>query len=96
MHVLVTYDVNTTDKDGRRRLRRVARVCENWGQRVQASVFECKVSPHQYATLKARLAGIIDERHDSLRFYMLGSTWGHRVEKLGLDRSYDPDGPLIA
>jgi len=96
MHVLITYDVKTTDKEGQRRLRRVAKACVDWGQRVQASVFECKLDPGQYARLKATLAAIIDTDQDSLRFYNLGSHWHGRVEHLGVDKSTNPDAPLIA
>lgn len=95
MHVLITYDVATQSTEGRRRLRRVAKVCENWGQRVQASVFECKLDPAQYIKIKAMLSGIIDPATDSLRFYNLGKHWHGRVEKIGIDRSSDPDEPLI-
>lgn len=95
MHVLITYDVATVDKDGQRRLRRVAKACENWGQRVQNSVFECKLDPAQYVRLKAQLGEIIDPRTDSLRFYLLGREWHRRVEQIGKDRAIDPDGPLI-
>lgn len=96
MHVLITYDVQTIDKAGQKRLRQVARACENWGQRVQNSVFECKLDPAQYATLKAELNDLIDPATDSLRFYLLGKEWHRRVEHLGVNRSQDPDGPLIA
>lgn len=95
MHVLITYDVKTSDKDGERRLRRVAKACSDWGQRVQNSVFECKLDPAQYTRIKAILRGLIDEQQDSLRFYNLGSHWHGRVEHLGIDRSSDPDAPLI-
>lgn len=95
MHVLVTYDVSTIDAEGQRRLRRVARLCQNWGQRVQNSVFECKLTPAQYASLKAELTEIIDTERDSLRFYLLGKEWRRRVEHVGVDRSTDPDAPLI-
>lgn len=95
MHVLITYDVSTQTKEGQRRLRRVAKACEGQGQRVQASVFECKLNPAQYATLKAELTSIIDPALDSLRFYLLGADWHRRVEHVGVDRSYDPDGPLV-
>lgn len=95
MHVLITYDVKTVEKEGQRRLRRVARACVDWGQRVQASVFECKLDPGQYAQLKADLANIIDPATDSLRFYNLGSHWHGRVEHIGVNRSSDPDAPLI-
>ncbi len=95
MHVLITYDVNTTDVAGRRRLRLVAKQCENWGQRVQNSVFECKLTPAQYTQLKATLSKIINEQTDSIRFYLLGKEWHRRVEHIGQDPSIDPDAPLI-
>lgn len=95
MLVLITYDVNTLGKPGQRRLRRVAKACEDYGQRVQKSVFECLVDPAQWAELKGRLLDIIDEEQDSLRFYFLGSNWRPRVEQVGAKPSYDPEGPLI-
>lgn len=94
MYVLVTYDVATSDPGGARRLRRVAKICTEYGQRVQFSVFECLVDPGQYETLKHRLSRVIDEEHDSLRLYNLGKNWKERVEKIGADRSYDPEGLL--
>ena len=95
MHVLITYDVSTTDTHGKRRLRQVAKACCDWGQRVQNSVFECKLDPAQYARLKAHLGSLIDNETDSLRFYNLGAHWHGRVDLLGVDRSQDPDAPLI-
>jgi len=95
MLVLVTYDVNTETPAGRKRLRRVAKACENFGQRVQFSVFECLVDPGQWAALRLRLIDEIDERQDSLRFYFLGSNWKRRVEHVGAKPAYDPEGPLI-
>ena len=95
MLVVVTYDVRTEDKTGQRRLRRVARLCQSFGQRVQFSVFECVVDPAQWTGLKARLMREIDPAADSLRFYFLGSNWKHRVEHVGAKGSYDPEGPLI-
>jgi CRISPR-associated protein Cas2 len=95
MLVLVTYDVNTETSVGRRRLRRVAKACENCGQRVQFSVFECLVDPGQWSALRARLIDEIDEAQDSLRFYFLGSNWKRRVEHVGAKPGYDPEGPLI-
>ncbi|OGQ95105.1 MAG: CRISPR-associated endonuclease Cas2 [Deltaproteobacteria bacterium RIFOXYD12_FULL_57_12] len=95
MLVLVTYDVNTESSAGRRRLRRVARACENYGQRVQFSVFECLVDPGQWSALRFRLMDEIDEDQDSLRFYFLGSNWKRRVEHVGAKPAYDPEGPLI-
>ena len=95
MLVLVTYDVSTESHDGQKRLRRVAKVCENYGQRVQKSVFECLVDPAQWAMLRGRLVKEISEGHDSLRFYFLGQNWKRRVEHIGVKPSYDPEGPLI-
>ena len=95
MMVLVTYDVATDTPEGRRRLRAVARACEDWGQRVQYSVFECELDPAQWTALRARLVGSIDPSTDSLRFYMLGREWRRRVEHAGAKPALDMDGPLI-
>lgn len=95
MFVLVTYDVSTTDPGGPRRLRRVAKACTNFGQRVQYSVFECIVDPAQWTFLRQRLIDEIDPEADSLRFYFLGSNWKHRVEHIGAKKSLDQEGPLI-
>jgi len=95
MLVLVTYDVKTETPAGRKRLRRVAKACENFGQRVQFSVFECLVDPGQWAALRFRLLDEIDLNQDSLRFYFLGSNWKQRVEHVGAKPAYDPEGPLI-
>ena len=95
MYVLVTYDVAGGDADGARRLRRVAKLCCEYGQRVQYSVFECLLEPAQYERLKADLIGIIDRSKDSLRFYNLGKKWKSRVEYVGADPGYDPEGLLI-
>ena len=95
MMVLVTYDVRTEDKPGRRRLRRVARACQDFGQRVQFSVFECVVDPAQWVQLRGRLTGEIDTAQDSLRFYFLGANWRGKVEHVGAKAAYDPEGPLI-
>lgn len=89
MMVLVTYDVNTTTSSGRRRLNRVAKICEDYGQRVQNSVFECVLYPDEFVKLKSRLGKIIDEELDSLRFYKLGKNWEGRVETMGRDDSYN-------
>jgi CRISPR-associated protein Cas2 len=96
MYVLVTYDVSTTTREGRRRLSRVAKACANRGQRVQNSVFECKVDPGQFAELRGLLLEIIEPRTDSIRFYFLGATWHGRVEHHGAKPTYDIEGPLIA
>lgn len=95
MLILITYDVATGDRAGRRRLRRVARLCQDYGQRVQYSVFECQVDQAQWTALRARLRSEIDETTDSLRFYRLGVNWRRRVQHLGAKPSYDPDGPLV-
>jgi len=95
MMVLVTYDVNTVSEGGSRRLRRVAKICQNYGQRVQNSVFECLVDPAQWTSLRHRLMGIFDPEKDSLRFYFLGANWKNRVEHQGAKASYDPEGPLV-
>jgi len=95
MFVLVTYDVSTTDSGGPRRLRRVAKACTNFGQRVQYSVFECIVDPAQWTFLRQSLIDEIDPEADSLRFYFLGSNWKHRVEHIGAKKSLDQEGPLI-
>ena len=95
MMVLVTYDVNTEKAEGRRRLRRVAKICENVGQRVQNSVFECLVDPAQFVVFKGNLVKEINKEKDSLRFYFLGKNWKRRIEHIGAKPSYDPEGTLI-
>jgi CRISPR-associated protein Cas2 len=95
MLVLVTYDVNTQTAAGRKRLRRIAKVCEDKGQRVQHSVFECLVDPAQWAQLHQCLVREISPDEDSLRFYFLGSNWRRRVEHVGAKPSYDPEAPLV-
>ena len=95
MLVLVSYDVSTTDPGGPRRLHRVAKLCQNYGQRVQYSVFECIVDPAQWAVLKERLTDLINQELDSLRFYYLGSNWRRRVEHVGAKKTLDQDGPMI-
>jgi len=95
MMVLITYDVCTESETGTRRLRRVAKACEDYGQRVQNSVFECLLEPAQFEFLKKRLLEEVDLEQDSLRFYFLGKNWKRRVEHLGAKESYDPEGPLI-
>jgi CRISPR-associated protein Cas2 len=95
MLVVVAYDVNTEDADGRRRLRRVAKVCEDCGQRVQNSVFECLVDAAKWTSLRADLIREIEEPTDSLRFYFLGDNWKRRVEHVGAKPSFDPQGPLV-
>jgi CRISPR-associated protein Cas2 len=95
MMVLVTYDVNTETNEGRTRLRKVAKQCLNYGQRVQNSVFECLVDPVQLASLRKQLESIIDRDKDSLRYYFLGSNWKKRVEHVGTKASYDPEGVMM-
>lgn len=95
MLVLVTYDVAISSPGGAGRLRRVARACQDYGQRVQFSVFEIQVDPAQWTKLKARLEKIIDPQHDSLRYYYLGANWQRRVEHVGAKSAVDLDGPLV-
>lgn len=95
MMVLVTYDVKTETATGAKRLRQVAKICKNYGQRVQYSVFECLVDPAQWAMLRQGLIDLIEEEEDSLRFYFLGANWQRRVEHIGAKPAYDPEGPLI-
>jgi CRISPR-associated protein Cas2 len=96
MVVLVTYDVSTVDGPGRRRLRQVAKTCENYGQRVQNSVFECLVEPADWTVLRAKLLKLYEPGEDSLRFYYLGRNWRRRVEHHGAKKVLDPEGPIIA
>lgn len=95
MLVVVSYDVNTQDKAGRTRLRRTAKLCESYGQRVQFSVFECIVDPAQWTRLKNKLLEIMEPEKDSLRFYYLGSNWERRVEHAGAKEPLDQEGPLV-
>ena len=95
MFVLISYDVSTSSPGGQKRLRRVAKACQDYGQRVQFSVFECIVDPGQWEKLKQRLINEIDPEKDSLRFYYLGANWRRRVEHVGAKESLDQEGPLI-
>lgn len=95
MLMLVTYDVDTTTAAGRKRLRRVAKLCVDYGQRVQNSVFECDLDAAGARLLKAKLADIIDPETDSLRFYDLGNSYHKRVEHIGVKPGYDPQGVLM-
>lgn len=95
MFVLVTYDVAVSEEGGARRLRRVARACKDWGQRVQFSVFECIVDPAQWTMLRERLIKEMDIEKDSMRFYFLGSNWERRVEHVGAKKPLEQEGPLI-
>ena len=93
--VLVSYDMETLTQAGRRRLRRIAKACRDFGQRVQFSVFECEVDPAQWVALRARLVAEIDPDTDSLRFYFLGANWRRRVEHIGAKPATDFDAPMI-
>ena len=95
MFVLITYDVNITSPHGEKRLRNVARVCLNYGKRVQNSVFECILTEAQFVVLRDQLKGIIDSDQDSIRFYMLGKNWKRKVETLGKDTGIDFTGELF-
>jgi CRISPR-associated protein Cas2 len=96
MLVLISYDVKMDDSGGPQRLRRVAKACKNFGQRVQYSVFECNVDPAQWAKLRQQLIDEIDLKKDSLRFYFLGSNWRRRIEHMGAKEPVDLEGPLVA
>ncbi len=95
MDILVTYDVNTQDKEGRARLRRVAKICEGWGQRVQLSVFECRVTDVEMERMKQRLVKTINHDLDSLRIYRLPGGREALVEAFGRDSYVDFDAPLV-
>ena len=95
MMILITYDVDTISEHGQKRLRQVAKVCMNYGQRVQNSVFECILSEMQFVKLKHELENIIDLKLDSIRFYVLGNNWKRRVESIGKKSSVDFTGELI-
>lgn len=95
MLLLITYDVDTTTSAGRTRLRRVAKTCVDYGQRVQNSVFECDVDAATAAVLKARLTALIDPATDSLRFYNLGNQYQRRIDHVGAKPGYDPEGVLM-
>lgn len=95
MLVLVTYDVSTETAAGRKRLRRVAKTCVNFGQRVQNSVFECLLDASQYVMFKAKLTALIDPESDSLRFYQLGNKYQNRVEHVGRHPDLSQDDILI-
>lgn len=95
MLILVCYDVNTESKEGRRRLRRVAKVCESTGQRVQKSVFECQVTLAAYEVLQCRLLSEVDLSEDCLRLYRIPSTKGAEVKEYGTFKAVNFDGPLV-
>ena len=93
--VLITYDVNTENSAGRKRLRNVAKQCQNYGQRVQNSVFECNLNNAQVVFVKAKLESLIDPEKDSLRFYYLGNKYQNKVDHVGSKKSYNAEDPLI-
>ena len=93
--VLITYDVNTEDSSGRKRLRQIARQCVNYGQRVQNSVFECLLDAAQCRSLQAKLCKIMDPEKDSLRFYYLGDRYKNKIDHFGTKASYDPEDVLM-
>lgn len=95
MMVLVSYDVSTMDAAGKNRLRKVAKECQNHGQRVENSVFEMNLDYSTFLKTKDRLLKLIDEKQDSLRFYYLGNNWEHRVEHIGAKPTYNPEGVII-
>jgi CRISPR-associated protein Cas2 len=95
MLILITYDVSTSSSNGAKRLRKVAKVCQNYGQRVQHSVFECIVDATQFETLKFALNNIIDGDHDSIRFYRLGNNYESKVEHIGTKEAINIEDPLI-
>ena len=95
MLVLITYDVDMHNTSGAKRLRKVAKICENYGQRVQNSVFECLLDPTQLTLVKAKLLNVIDDQTDSLRIYNLGNGYKSKIEHYGAKETYDPKDPMI-
>lgn len=95
MLILITYDVNTETSSGKRRLCKIARVCCNYGQRVQNSVFECDLEADKFVVVKDKLLEIMDTERDSIRFYHLGNKYKQKIEEYGCKRSYDPEGIMI-
>ena len=95
MLVLITYDVDTSNPDGRKRLAKVAKICVNYGQRVQNSVFECSLDHAQFIVVRDKLRKVLDEARDSLRIYNLGNSYTNRIEHHGIKSSYDPKEALI-
>ncbi|WP_152655682.1 CRISPR-associated endonuclease Cas2 [Oceanobacillus sp. CFH 90083] len=95
MLIVVTYDVSTSSSGGEKRLRKVAKLCQNYGQRVQNSVFECIVNSTQYTILKNEILAIIDKEQDSIRLYRLGDNHKSKVEHFGVKESLDLEGPLV-
>lgn len=95
MYILVTYDVDTISESGKKRLRQVARICKNYGQRVQNSVFECEVTEAQYCLLKDQIKEVMNEQLDSIRFYHLNKNKNHSIDTLGKITSYDVNDTII-
>lgn len=95
MMVLITYDVDTTSVSGKRRLRKVAKECVNYGRRVQNSVFECLLTEAQFVLLRSKLESLIEKTSDSVRFYFLGNNWNNRIEYIGKNTTYAIDAELI-
>lgn len=95
MMVLITYDVSTESEGGAKRLRKIAKKCQNSGQRVQNSVFECLVDPERFVVLRDGLEKIMDKEKDSIRYYFLGSNWQRRVEHVGAKKTFDPEAPMV-
>ncbi len=95
MYILVTYDVNTSEEGGTKRLRQVAKCCKNHGQRVQNSVFECNLPESDFVRFKAALNELIDSDNDSIRIYRMGNNYKNKIEYLGQKTSFDMDGELI-
>lgn len=95
MMVLISYDVSTSDKAGRTRLRKVAKQCQNHAQRVQNSVFEADLEYGRFLILKEKLISLIDASQDSLRFYYLGNKWEQKIEHIGAKQTYHPEGVII-
>ena len=95
MYVIISYDVETKSKSGNKRLRNVAKICKNYGQRVQNSVFELQIYPADLIEIKHKLEKVIDKEKDSIRIYNLGKNWERRVETLGRDDTYNPKSDLL-
>lgn len=95
MLVLITYDVNTVTAAGRKRLSKAAKICTNYGQRVQNSVFECLLDNTQLTVVRDKLRKVIDEKTDSLRIYNLGNSYNNRIEHYGVKEAYDPQDTMI-
>jgi CRISPR-associated protein Cas2 len=95
MFIVIAYDVNTESPEGKKRLRKVSKACQNYGQRVQNSLFECSIDYGTFLQLKRGLEKIIDKDKDSLRYYNLGNKWDGKAEHIGAKPGYDPDGTII-